>query len=332
MAMISLLVCSRISGNKNFALFNLLESLKRMSSNYENFEVLVKFDSDDKRVGRVLPKLDTYPFKIKYIIEPRGRGYIDLHGFYNRLFSLVDERSVVIGAMADDFEVIYKGWDEVILEKAKTFEDQVFIIHGRPHPPTSRENYKEQKFNLDFDIDSIEDLAIIDEAPFWSRKLLDICGGLGHVSFTDAWTLCLEYFLFHRYGINRTLFTEQPIAYRKLYEGIDQPISTRWWSDRAYNFAFIRSSFYKTLVEYQALNIFLNLNSDIEISKQQFVPSPKGPSELSLNSSTQRQQRNAYRRKFYMGKLFGVMQKLIGPRMYGVLKGWWYSLKNGKST
>ena len=113
----------------------MLESLKQKSFNYDNFEVLVKFDSDDKKVGKVLPKLDTYPFRIKYLVEPRGRGYLDLHVFYNRLFSLVDERSTVIGAMGDDFEIIQEGWDEIILSKASIFPDQIFIIHGCPHPP-----------------------------------------------------------------------------------------------------------------------------------------------------------------------------------------------------
>lgn len=275
--MISLLVCSRISGNKNWSLLNLLESLKQMSSKYENFEVLIKFDSDDKKVSRILPKLNTYPFTIKYIIEPRGRGYIDLHIYYNRLFSLVDERSVVIGAMADDFEIIQKGWDEIILSKTNLFEDRIFVIHGRPHPPYYRENYQEQKFFLDFGIDSLEDLEIIDEAPLWSRKLLDICGGLGHLSFTDAWTLMLEYFLFHRCGINRTVFLEQPIIYRILNK-VDTQRSPRWWTDRANNFAFVRSNFYKILVEQQALNIF----AYIKMLQLSALPPPIGQKEFNL--------------------------------------------------
>lgn len=256
-----------------------------MSSNYENFEVLIKFDNDDKKVRRILPTLDNYPFKIKHIIEPRGRGYIDLHVFYNRLFSLVDERSVVIGAMADDFEIVHKGWDEAVsnLVKNSPHEDEIFIIHGRSHPPISRQNYEEENFYLDFDIDDLEDLAIIDEAPFWSKKLLYLCGGLGHVSFTDAWTLCLEYYLFRNFNINRTLFTKQPIAYRKVHDEIDQPIGSRWWSDRAFNFTFIRSSFYKSLVEHQALNIRLNINSNTNLPKRRFIPAPHGPSTMSLS-------------------------------------------------
>ena len=264
MAKISLLVCSRISGNKNFALLNLLDSLKRMSSNYENFEVLVKFDSDDKKVRKVLPKLDTYPFKVKHIIEPRGRGYVDLHIFYNRLFSQVDERSVVIGAMGDDFEIIQEGWDELILSKANVFSDQIFIIHYY------REAYEKQRFYQDFDINTLEGPIVFDEAPLWSRKLLDICGGLGHVSFTDAWTVMLEYYLFHRCGINRTIFLEQQLVTRKSRKAVDDTIALRWWTERANNFAFMRSRFYKTLVEQQVVNIYCN----IEMAKKSALPPP----------------------------------------------------------
>jgi len=216
MAMISILVCSRISGNKNWSLFNLLESLKQKSSSYDNFEVLIKFDSDDKKVGKILPKLDTYPFKIKYLVEPRGRGYLDLHIFYNRLFSLVDKRSVVIAAMADDFEIIQKDWDEIILSKVNIFPDQIFIIRTGSTVLHSRKNEQEQRFHLNFDINALEYLYIVDEAPFWARKLLDVCGGVGHIgSSTDVWTITLEYYLFHRCGIialyswNNSSYTEK---------------------------------------------------------------------------------------------------------------------------
>ena len=262
--MISLLVCSRISGNKNFGLPSLLECLSHMSSNHENFEVLIKFDSDDKKVNKILPTLETYPFKIKYLIEPRGRGYVDLHVFYNRLYSLVDERSTVIGAMGDDFEIVQEGWDEVVLSKANIFPDQIFIIHYY------QEDYERQRFYQDFDINTLGGSIAFDEAPLWSRKLLDICGGLGHVSFTDAWTVMLEYYLFHRCGINRTIFLEQPLVTRKAKEQVDGQIALRWWTERANNFAFMRSRFYKTLVEQQAVNIYCN----IEMAEKSALPPP----------------------------------------------------------
>jgi hypothetical protein len=184
--------------------------------------------------------------------------------------------------MGDDFEIVQKGWDEIILSKVNIFPDQIFVIHGRPHPPTSRKDYQERKFYLDFDINTLEDLYIIDEAPLWSRKLVDICGGFGNTSTTDCWTLSLEYFLWHRCGINRTIFLEQPFSYRKTRDDVDQQISPRWWTDRAWIFAFIRSDFYKTLVEQQAVNIYCY----IKMAEMSALPPPFVQEESDFRPKT----------------------------------------------
>jgi hypothetical protein len=189
------------------------------------------------------------------------------------LFTIVDEKSLVLVAIGDDFKIIQRGWDEIILSRVKLYPDQIFIIHGRPHPPTDRKNYQEQKFYLTFDINALEDLYIIDEAPLWSRKLIDICGGFGSTSTTDCWTLTLEYFLFHRCGINRTIFLEELFVYRTTKDEVDQPVAMRWWTDRPKIFAFLRSPFYKALVEQQALNIYNYIKmSEIEAVPKPFIP------------------------------------------------------------
>ena len=107
--MISLLITSRIESNPNWGLPNLLQSLVDYSADYNNFEVLVKFDTCDPKVPDYLPQLKNYPFAVKHIVEPRGRGYIDIHigytmdtlkWFYDMLFN----HSIVvsIGIVTDD--------------------------------------------------------------------------------------------------------------------------------------------------------------------------------------------------------------------------------------
>ena len=119
--MISLLINSRIDGNPNWGLPILLDGLKEKSSSYDNFEVLVKFDSDDRLVPEFVKTLDQYPFTIKHLIEPRGRGYIDIHIGYTRVMSLVDSRSTVMGCFADDFVIVKEGWDEAVLSRTNSF-------------------------------------------------------------------------------------------------------------------------------------------------------------------------------------------------------------------
>jgi hypothetical protein len=288
-----------------------------MSSDNKNFEVLVKFDSDDRKVRSVLRDLDTYPFKIKYLIEPRGRGYIDLHVAYNKLLSLVDHKSVIIGGTADDFEIIYPGWDEAILSKTKAFQDNIFIIHCRPHPPISRPDYNEHKFYLDFDVNAIfsEDPKVtegfvVDESSFWSKKLLDICGGLSHyVAPADAWTLHLEYVLWHRYRINRTLFMDKAWLDRKFNRKIDHRLGLRWYTERRYNLALLRSRFYHTYLEHQALNIYLNIKSGLSIPEE--ISGGEAPSASLFNPKSYKKERNSYIREYYLWKF---LRKLLGRR------------------
>ena len=172
--MISLLVCSRVEDNANSQLPELLASLAYTTSNYDNFELLIKFDDDDAKAEELISSFDQYPFQIKHRIDERSRGYVDLHLFYNRLLPMMDPKTEIIGAIADDFVFTVRGWDEIILGKRGIFEDDIFIIHGRFHPPYDRADHEGHPFNLGFNIDELEDLKIIDEAPMWSRKLIDI--------------------------------------------------------------------------------------------------------------------------------------------------------------
>lgn len=253
--MISLLVCSRIEGNANSHLTDLLDSLAFATSDYKNFELLIKFDSDDPGVPDISRTLLEYPYKIKFIKDGRQRGYVDLHRFYNRLLPLVSPRATMLGAIADDFVFVVKGWDEIILSKQGIFEDDIFLIHGRFHPPYDRLDYLRNPFSLGFSLDDMEDLKIIDEAPFWSKSLINICGGFGQVSFTDAWTLALEHYLHHYFEINRTIFLQEPVIYRRTLDEIDQPGGERWWAARADNFALMRTAEYRETVKKQAKDI-----------------------------------------------------------------------------
>ena len=257
--MISLLITSRIEGNPNWGLPNLLQSLVDYSADHNNFEVLVKFDTCDPKVPDYLPQLKNYPFAVKHIIEPRGRGYIDIHIGYTRTMMLADDRSTVMGAFADDFVVTQSNWDTTVLAETTHFEDDIYIIHQRPHPCFYRPHFQKQPFYPHFNLDQIDELAIVDEGPFWSRKLLEICGGLGHVSFTDAWTLVIQWYLYQNHGLNRTRFLEQPLVYRVLDAGVDSPEADRWDTDRRINFDFIASDFYRTMVQNQARNVAMNI-------------------------------------------------------------------------
>lgn len=233
---ISLLINSRIEGNANWGLKNLLKDLAYKSADINNFEVLIKFDDDDVAVVELDPTLNC---KITAIRTPRRRGYADLHCGYADLMPLVSESSIMVGAIADDMRVIHQGWDELLLKTARNCRE-LFIIHS--HKPNENVN-----------IDNLEG-TVHDESPFWSKKLIHICQCNWWIYATDAWTTALEYWL-EKYGCNFTVLTHLGLFRRNFNGAIDTQQNTERWNVRSKMFEFTRGSFFKKMVRLQALNI-----------------------------------------------------------------------------
>lgn len=275
--MISVIVTSRVDGNINHNLKELLRSLNEHSRDPKDIELLVKFDDDDNMAQEVYEEIMNYPGEvmIKALWGPRNRGYTDIHLGYNQLLTHVASDSKIIIAMADDFRA-ERDWDNALCNSVKD-AGEYFIIHQRKHPVLHVADLSfSPSFNMDETLNPFEkgaNLYIIDEAPAWSPALLKICTpGSGTeypskfyqretfpVSFTDAWTLCLEYCLWHNHGINITRFLPDLFISRKTCE-VDQPGNDRWTTDRKENFEFIKSEGFKNIVTWQAREISLRIN------------------------------------------------------------------------
>jgi len=257
--MISIIISSRVEGNKNHNLIALLESL-RVNTLYPSLiEVLVKYDFCDQEARFVHDSLlpdNKYPFKIKQIYEEKLRGYIDIHYGYNLLIPLLSPSSKIVISMADDFTVNH-GWDFALCNQAQTAGDY-FIIHQRPHPPISRPDYNINPFDVSFNPFHAEDLHIIDEAPAWSTKLINDVETFP-ISFTDAWTLCIERVLWFKYDINITRFTDGIFVNRKT-GSMDQEDHPRWNTDRKENFEYMKTELFKEIIESQCKNIVERLS------------------------------------------------------------------------
>jgi hypothetical protein len=265
MKRIAILINSRVEGNANCGLINLLNSIAGKTKHIDQVEVLVKLDSDDAHAAQMIHDAKEIPIAKKCIIEPRGRGYIDIHHGYNRLLMHIEPTVELIGAMADDF-LVYPGWEEPMLRIMDSRPPRdLFIIHNRPHPPTLRPDYETQKFHLDFPMfEKMEDLFIVDESPFWSRELIFTTTWLGGgLSFTDGWTIALEYALWKKHGINITEFTDELRIHRVTHPEIDTIVSPRWNTDRRVNFEYVKSSYFREIVEHQARNVYLALKGRI---------------------------------------------------------------------
>lgn len=272
--MISILITSRVEGNVNHNLKRLLDSLHQFTSHPSEIEVLVKYDDDDPHAYKEANEIINarYPFRIACETGKRGRGYIDIHHGYNQLFKIVSPKSKIICAMADDFTVNAR-WDDAVYKAIEGAGDY-FIIHQRPHPRAKWDDKLgilspgEEAFCMSDDMFNAENLHIIDEAPLWSIKLLNKAkealnaeGLVFPVSFTDAWTVCLEHVLWTGYGINITRFMPNIFINRFTCE-VDQPEDTRWNTDRKENFSFINSPKFRGQVSAQAMEIAWHLSKE----------------------------------------------------------------------
>ncbi len=269
--MISILVTSRIEGNVNHGLKRLLDSLHQHTSDAKNIEVLVKYDDDDPLAYNEASEIVNarYPFRIALETGKRGRGYIDIHHGYNQLIPLISPKSRVIVAMADDFTVNAR-WDEAVYKAIEGAGDY-FIVHQRPHPRVKWDDKAgtlspgEDPFCMSDDMFDSENLHIIDEAPLWSPALLKAAAILDFgrmifpVSFTDAWTICLEHVLWTDYGINITKFLPE-IFINRVTCDVDQPGDPRWDTDRKSNFEYINSAKFRGQVIVQAREIACQLS------------------------------------------------------------------------
>jgi len=269
--MISILVTSRIEGNVNHRLKTLLDSLKVSINHPDQIEVLVKYDNDDYACQKEALEIVNakYPFRILCEDGPRGRGYIDIHLGYNQLLHSIHPDTNVVVAMADDF-TCNGGWDDQVHNAIKD-AGEYFIVHSRPHPRKVWQSGTPgvvisgaDHFNMDNDMFESEDLHIMDESPMWSLALLRAAGSFPFpVSFTDAWTVCLEYVLWHDHQIDITKFLPGLIINRYTNE-IDQQGGARWAGDRKTNFDYIQSSAFRRIVMNQAEEIACRLSAQVK--------------------------------------------------------------------
>lgn len=274
--MISLIVCSRISGNKNSQLDELISSLVEHTRKPENVELLIKFDNDDDTFGAIQwIQGEQVPFAVRFINGPREDGYTSIHHGYSALLKIANEKSRIVGAVADDMKCIMPGWD-LLLEKKTAMED-FFFVHGRPHPLTAYPkglnpslrtiDNTPEPFNVSYTIEKMADLYVIDEAPFWSRHLLRACGDDFLVSFTDCWTLALEKVLFDNHAMNITRFTPMLFS-RKVNKDIDTVLNThRWFAEREKNFKYIASKAFASRLSDQAASVAEGILTGVNYSK-----------------------------------------------------------------
>src|SRR3990167_11525859 len=257
--MISILINSRFKGNENSNLPRLLESLANTAHNLSNFEVLVKFDDDDRKARKFVARggLEKYKLNIRCAFGDRFGGYRNINYGYNFIYRIVNQNHKIITAMADDFEIKRTGWDSDLIAIEKESPTKIFIIHNRKHAMFDNPSMNSLNFNLD----NLDNLGA-DECPAWSKRLLDMCNGFSFAHFSDASTIALEHVLYHQFGVTITKFLPEPYTHRHLNDRLDQKCGKRWWTDRAWVFEIMKEPYYRHILSERASNIHLRLKHE----------------------------------------------------------------------
>jgi hypothetical protein len=261
--MISIFITSRVKDNVNSNIKILTNSLIKYSTSIDNFELLIKYDLDDDLAHKDVDFLKSTGLNFKYFFGEKNRGYIDIHKGYNSLIPLASSNSILFTCFADDFQIFLNNWDSKLINFVKKINSEYFIIHQRPHPPTSRPSFFKMKYYPFYDINKLSDLYIIDECPMWSPKFIKTIGSFGGVSFTDAYTLYVENILSNKYKMNMTYFTKKKIINRNVNKDIDSEITPRWTTDRKNNFDYMNSDEFKDNTEFEIKKIILALNKNL---------------------------------------------------------------------
>lgn len=221
---ISILLASRRKGNPNSDLNGLLDSLEKWTSDHRSIEVVVRFDDDDD-LSDILQTFSSYSFPVKYLIGPQGSGYFDLCYYYNQIFPLCNPDFNMAMCVADDMVVIENAWEQKVFHAAKG-ASELFIIHQ--WLPNLNLSYEQMPASM----------HRVDETPIWSRKLIELTGGIsGKGSTTDVWTVIIEWILKHQYRKSITRYVHRdksylPIFDRKLCQGDLHRIDTNLLKQR----------------------------------------------------------------------------------------------------
>jgi hypothetical protein len=191
--MISILFCSRATGNPDSNIKQLLDAtaLTTTPEDRERLEFLIKFDDDDP--NRPPDSFfAAYPFRIRTFVWSRGEGRHYLHHAQEYMFAQRDPQSRFCLMMADDFFFTRSGWVDDILNIKDEF---CILAHSRPPIEDYARNYEEDA--------AIREWVVSFGAlcPVFSTRLIEVCQNFGWQSNVDAWAMGLSVALYNLYEI-----------------------------------------------------------------------------------------------------------------------------------
>jgi hypothetical protein len=248
--MITLILTSRVLGNKDSDMNRLLTSLWDCGGNKDNCEVLIKYDNDDTEQPD-MSYYEKFPFKVKKFIWSRGEGRHGFHLDHFYLFSQRNQKSRFVLLCADDFTFIKKGFIEEILSIK---EEYCFVGPRRPRAETYKGRWR---------VPNVMEVWKHNEGvslPCFSVRCIEVLQNYGWQCNGDNWKTLLHILMYEKYNLDlwktvSNFYSRNPTdgasGYGKSFNNMEMDGSKN-----------PENVYYYDLVEQQAKNLYLNIISD----------------------------------------------------------------------
>lgn len=256
--MLSIILSSRVKGNKDSNLKQLLDSAAACVSDPKNIEFLIKFDTDDdekpyrqgEKSWEVEKWLSEYPFPVGMFQWNRGEGRHSLQLDHWYLFCQHHALSKFVMIASDDFTLTRPGFDKDIL----SLPDEVCFVGYQPS--AFYEYYaQDDKWRLPEHEVWKHNFGVC--LPVMSVRTAEILQNFGHHASEDNWQTLLVILMQSRYGVNvwRQI---APFYERNKTDGTSSyaPSYNNMVIDGSRN---CHNLYYFKLVEQQAKNLYLNM-------------------------------------------------------------------------
>jgi glycosyltransferase involved in cell wall biosynthesis len=123
--LISLIIATR---KRVSSLSRLFDSIEATSEHPECIEVLLAVDDDDiDTINFVAKSKIERNFRIKSLVEKRGKGYVELHERINNISWFAGGKFLFL--LPDDVRFMTNGWDKkVLFTYNNAYKDNIFWI------------------------------------------------------------------------------------------------------------------------------------------------------------------------------------------------------------
>lgn len=178
------LISIHLASNRPDQFTEFVENIHSTISNKNAYEVIVKIDTEDKRmIDCVAGLVKTYgEHRVKPLIGPRKLGPWSTWEFYNEMFYMTHDQAYFLWNPSDEVRFVTKDWDKVLQKYIGFFKDNIFRLKLSDN--RLRNFYK---FH--------EVLGCPDNFPFMTKKWMDLCGLWGDCHSPDLFHQAVSYYL-----------------------------------------------------------------------------------------------------------------------------------------